>query len=77
MMFSFSKARVSFFCIFISVTDLFPDVAGNLEGESIVGESIPDTPLFLYRMRPQLSQHEAFEEVQDREMLMRKLRGYR
>jgi hypothetical protein len=37
---------------FSALINVFPDIIGKLESEATVGESIPDPPLFWFRMRP-------------------------
>ena len=61
--FSFSKARDLPF--FFYLTDIIPDIIGNIVGEAIVGQSIPALRLFWSRMEHPEFQLEEVGEIND------------
>ena len=58
---------------FISVIDVILDVAGKLEGETIVGRDAGVTPKFWYRMEPTQDNPELIGTTTDWIQLIRKL----
>jgi hypothetical protein len=49
---------------FIDPTDYFLDVSGTLEGETLVGKCIPDTPIFHRHVQSQDSQQSLTEDLE-------------
>jgi hypothetical protein len=62
-----SYSKVRFLPSFLALTDIFifTDVIGRLEGEAIVGQSIPPLPLFWSRMEHPEFELEAVGEIDD------------